>query len=182
MIAEIAEDCMGKELLSKLTKYDKIITIAYDEAKRTSTHQYDPENITHTITLKQFASDALLHELFHAYQYAQCNYNYSPSSANYEIEAQIARFVYMKTHKLSTVKSRIDEFKKTTFGVTTSALYHKLHPNNYWVFNQNTQNVYNRSVQIFINKSRCLGVTLQHTDGFVRDKFNNMNELRINCK
>ena len=182
MIAEIAEDCMGKELLSQLMEKNRSIGVSYDPNIPISNHEYNPATQTHNITLKRGEGDVLLHELFHVYQYITSNYNYSPASANYEIEAQMARYIYMKEHKYKYVQARVAEYSKTPVGPIIMALYNKIKKDGIWNFSNDIQIPYNRAVRIIINKHQTKGITLQSSaDGLVRDKFCNINNLRKNC-
>lgn len=182
MIAEIAEDCMGKELLSQLMEKNRSIGVSYDPNIPISNHEYNPDTQTHNITLKRGEGDVLLHELFHVYQYITSDYNYSPASANYEIEAQMARYIYMKEHKYKYVQARVAEYSKTPVGPIIMALYNKIKKDGIWNFSNDIQIPYNRAVRIIINKHQTKGITLQSSaDGLVRDKFCNINNLRKNC-
>ena len=106
MIAEIAEDCMGKELLSQLMEKNRSIGISYDPNTPISNHQYNPDTQTHNITLKKVESEVFLHELFHAYQHT----TNTVGSANIEIEAQYAKYLYMFSHENSGVLARFGIF------------------------------------------------------------------------
>lgn len=182
MIAEIAEDCMGKALLSQLMEKNKSIGISYDPNTPRSKHQYNPATQTHNITLKKVESEVFLHELFHVYQYITSNYNYSPASANYEIEAQTARYIYMKTSGYQHIRERIDAYKSTYIGKITIGLYEHITTSGVWNPSNQHQAVYDRAITILVNKATYNKVTLQKRDGFVGHQFNNLNDLREKCK
>lgn len=182
MIAEMAEDCMGKELLLQLMEKNRSIGISYDPNTPIANHQYNPATQTHNITLKKVESEVFLHELFHVYQYITSNYNYSPASANYEIEAQMARYIYMKTSGYQHIRARIDAYKSTSVGKITIGLYEHFTQSGVWNPSNQHQAVYDRAITTLVNKARYNKVTLQKRDGFVGHQFNNINDLREKCK
>ena len=108
MLMEIIQDCMGEELYRQLkTMYKKsgdILTIIYDPnntedsmiAYGDSFNSSDEFAQTLTINLFDTTSDVLLHELFHAYQIfcANTGEEFGMATANYEIEAQLAKYLY----------------------------------------------------------------------------------------
>ena len=107
---QIIEDCMGKMLTNALknNKFQPHYTTSYpdnfdipEELINTSAYIYDQGMIVY----RGEGADALLHELFHAYQYLMVNSEeeFDVAKANYEIEAQIARINYYKrTHDITS--------------------------------------------------------------------------------
>ena len=51
--------------------------------------------------MTNYYSDVLLHELFHAFQYSQIKdvKTYNLASANYEVEGQLAKYLYCKRNE-----------------------------------------------------------------------------------
>ncbi len=124
MLEEIYADCMGKVLLTCLMSGDKI-TITFNFASAVpSNYNYREDSIAMT----NYNGDTLLHELFHAYQYSQIetlNKNaskediktiYCQSSANYEVEGQIARYVYLLRRRSQDTSGRYDAYCRTKLG------------------------------------------------------------------
>ncbi len=63
-------------------------------------------------------SDVLLHELFHAFQYSQIKdvKTYNLASANYEVEGQLARYVYLLRRQAYDTSGRYDTYCRTKLG------------------------------------------------------------------
>ncbi len=110
MIAEIAEDCMGKELLSQLM--GRNVTFEFS-ATAPRSRFYHNEN---KVVLKNNHSEGLMHELFHAYQYnVSCQGNvatYSGLIKNFEAEAYVATYFYMNRYapNSSAISDRLNSF------------------------------------------------------------------------
>ncbi len=120
MIAEIAEDCMGKELLSQLTKNGIAVRISF--ASYGNSH-FTPN--TNNITMVNNHSEGLLHELFHVLQLKmKANNNveaFVNAEVNHEVEAYIATYAYMKRNiELSNMGSRLNTFVLSYFGDSIS--------------------------------------------------------------
>ncbi len=122
MIAEIAEDCMGKELLSQLIEENRSIGVSYDSNAPISNHEYNPATQTHSITLKRGEGDVLLHELFHVYQHT----TNTVGSANIEIEAQYAKYLYLFHHTNPHILDRLGMFLDSSLGVWIKKLAKEL--------------------------------------------------------
>ncbi len=94
MIAEIAEDCMGKELLSQLMEESVAVGLSFSN-EGNSKFYHDSNGVV----MVNNHSEGLMHELFHAYQYnVSCQGNvatYSGLIKNFEAEAHIAAYFYM---------------------------------------------------------------------------------------
>ena len=96
MLEQIMQDCMGGELYNKLVNNVKPIKLTFHSDKN-SQYNYD----SHSIILKSCNSDTLLHEMFHAYQHSVLeNDEYDKAGVNYEIEAQIARYIYIDSNSM----------------------------------------------------------------------------------
>ena len=129
MLSDILKDCMGKELLIQLLEQDKI-TIYFD-LNRSSTSSYNYKS--NKVVMTNYNADVLLHELFHAYQFYQVEDNYTTedkdkittiycqASANYEVEGQIARYVYLLRNRASGSTGRYEEYCKTVLGYKVKA-------------------------------------------------------------
>ena len=107
---QIIEDCMGKMLANTLkdnnvqpqyaTSYPEHFDVP-TEMQDASGYIYDQDMLVY----RGEGADALLHELFHAYQYLRVNSeeNFEAAMANYEIEAQVARInFYKRTHDITS--------------------------------------------------------------------------------
>ena len=110
MIAEIAEDCMGKELLSQLMGRNVIFEFSATAPRSRFFHN---EN---KVLMKNNLSEVLLHELFHAYQYnVACQKNVSTYEGlirNFEAEAYVAMYFYMDRCFSLEMYSRQKRFAK----------------------------------------------------------------------
>ncbi len=110
MIAEIAEDCMGKELLSQLM--GRNVTFEFSATAPRSRFFYDENKVL----MKNNLSEGLLHELFHAYQkIIMCNNVggvFYQSLENFEAEAYIAMYLYMDRCLSLEMYSRQKRFSK----------------------------------------------------------------------
>ena len=110
MIAEMTNDCMGKQLLAEMM--GKNVTFTHDESVKNSNYHYDETNSTHNITIKYWRSETLLHELVHAYQ----KVTNTKGSANIEIEAQYAKYLYMLNYENPYVIARVGGFINSSVG------------------------------------------------------------------
>ena len=110
MIAEMTNDCMGKQLLAEMM--GKNVTFTHDESVKNSNYHYDQTNSTHNITIKYWRSETLLHELVHAYQ----KVTNTKGSANIEIEAQYAKYLYMLNCENPYVIARVGGFIRSSVG------------------------------------------------------------------
>ncbi|MBO5661529.1 MAG: hypothetical protein J6R93_03540, partial [Tidjanibacter sp.] len=124
MLSDILKDCMGKELLIQLLGQDKI-AISFD-FNRSNPSSYNYKS--NTVIMTNYNADVLLHELFHAYQFHQVENHhetedkdkitaiYCQASANYEVEGQIARYVYLLRRHAFDSTGRYEEYCKTRLG------------------------------------------------------------------
>ncbi len=123
MLQEIIKDCMGEELYSQLVEMGETnITISFDPNRRKpSSYNRD----SHSIVLTNFHSDVLLHEMFHIFQHHQVELknpnnnkfnSYTKASANYEVEAQIARYVFLLRRKAYDTTNRYERYCSTSLG------------------------------------------------------------------
>ena len=118
MLEQIMQDCMGGELFNKLVKDSKFIKITFNSEK-ISQYNYD----SHSIILKSYNSDTLLHEMFHAYQYSVLgNEEYNKADTNYEIEAQIARYNFLLRRSDVDGVNNHNDFTSTNFGAAISRI------------------------------------------------------------
>ena len=93
-IEKIQQDCMGKALYNELDALlgDKTFAIQFD------LNAIDSDFDGSSIILNNFESNALLHEMFHAYQaYQEIPATYNGAVANLEVEACIAQYIYLKS-------------------------------------------------------------------------------------
>lgn len=111
MIAEIAEDCMGKELLSQLMGNNVNVEFGTSsEGNSRFGHK------TNEVIMVNNHSEGLMHELFHAYQYnVSCQGNvatYSGLIKNFEAEAYVATYFYMNRYapNSSAISDRLNSF------------------------------------------------------------------------
>lgn len=120
MLVQITKDCMGEKLYEQLrVLYDTdVIIITYDPNNAENSNfgyadsyhcgdeklqfnSRDEISQQTIINLYDSTSDVLLHEMFHAYQLAIAGTgdNFSAATANYEIEAQLAKYYYTLRNK-----------------------------------------------------------------------------------
>ncbi len=111
MIAEIAEDCMGKELLSQLMEESVAVGLSFlNEGNSKFYHD------SNGVVMVNNHSEGLMHELFHAYQYnVSCQGNvatYSGLIKNFEAEAYVATYFYMNRYapNNSAISDRLETF------------------------------------------------------------------------
>ena len=128
MLEEIYEDCMGKVLLTCLMSNGEIAISFNLERALPSSYNY----LNDGIIMTNYNGDTLLHELFHAYQYSQIETHYkktnneidkdviktlyNQSSANYEVEGQLARYVYLLRRQAYDTSGRYNSFCKSQLG------------------------------------------------------------------
>ncbi|MBQ3071054.1 MAG: hypothetical protein IJD12_05150 [Tidjanibacter sp.] len=111
MIAEIAEDCMGKELLSQLM--EKSVAVGLSFSNEGNSKFYHDSN---GVVMVNNHSEGLMHELFHAYQYnVSCQGNvatYAGLIKNFEAEAYVATYFYMNRYAPynSAISDRLETF------------------------------------------------------------------------
>ena len=112
MLAEIIRDCMGEELYIQLKeavnnrKFQLSITLNTNETE-SYFGCYDDFGNDMVINLIVNESNVLLHEMFHAYQYAQTYVGeeenrldkYNSATLNNEIEGQLAKYLYCKRNE-----------------------------------------------------------------------------------
>lgn len=114
MIAEIAANCMGKQVLSRLISDN--IGVGFSLSS-TGNSKYKPES--NIIQMVNFHSEELLHELFHALQLEIKAHNSVSAMAekevNYEIEAYVATYAYMRKSRVEDVLDRKDILDDSTF-------------------------------------------------------------------
>ena len=95
MIAEIAENCMGKQVLSRVISDNICVGFSLSS---TGNSKYKLES--NIIQMANFHSEELLHELFHALQLEIKAHNsvsaMDEKEVNYEIEAYVATYAYMR--------------------------------------------------------------------------------------
>lgn len=123
MLVEIIRDCMGEMLYKQLVCAEgEKICIDFD-FERKEPSAYNKED--HCITLTNTYNDVLLHEMFHVFQHLQIKINnensdkytsYSQASANYEVEAQIARYVFLLRRRAYDATNRYEEYCSTVLG------------------------------------------------------------------
>ena len=111
MIAEIAADCMGKELLSRLMGNNVNVKFGTSsEGNSRFGHK------TNEVIMVNNYSEVLLHELFHAYQYnVACQKNVSTYEGlirNFEAEAYVAMYFFMDRSLSIEMSSRKKRFSK----------------------------------------------------------------------
>lgn len=108
LLVEINKDCMGKELYNKLMEIfnnsGDSLTITFDSTTDNASgigytdsfNSGDTVSQNATIQLYDSTSDVLMHEMFHAYQLAMAGTGtkFGQATANYEIEAQLAKYFY----------------------------------------------------------------------------------------
>ena len=106
MIAEIAEDCMGKELLSQLM--DGNINVNFVLSNDGTSYVLE----TNTVKMEDIHSGVLLHELFHVLQFKKkvgCNVQkFKNAQVNHEIEAYVAYYSYLVRGRPEMEERRFD--------------------------------------------------------------------------
>ena len=114
MIAEIAENCMGKQVLSMVISENIGVEFAICT---TGNSTYKPSS--NTIEIANFHSEDLLHELFHTLQLktkAQGSISVLKNAeVNYEIESYIATYAYVKRSENRDVLNRKEVYDRVKF-------------------------------------------------------------------
>ena len=114
MIAEIAENCMGKQVLSRVISDNICVGFSLSS---TGNSKYKLES--NIIQMANFHSEELLHELFHALQLEIKAHNsvsaMDEKEVNYEIEAYVATYAYMRRSRVEDVLDRKDILDGSTF-------------------------------------------------------------------
>ncbi len=98
MLQEIINDCLGEELCRQLINNKRTIRINFTPE---STSHFRPSNTeSWLIEINSLdRSDILLHEMIHAYQfYSLNNDKYTESTANLEVQAYLAMYLYLNRH------------------------------------------------------------------------------------
>lgn len=113
MIAEIAEDCMGKELLSSLVEGN--INVRFVVSNTGTSYTVE----TNTVKMQDFHSGVLLHELFHALQFKEKAggnvQKFTSAQVNHEIEAYVAYYSYL-VRGGPDMEERMSDFESGAFG------------------------------------------------------------------
>lgn len=183
MILEILSDCMGRELLNQLQEANRDITFSFDPNIKASQHSYNGSS--HSIIMKRHYSEVFLHELFHAYQTT----TNTQGSANIEIEAQLARYVYMVNHEDPYILHRLEGYLKCDLGTGIAQLDDSI---NLPMSSQERESVIQNSI---VKLTKILNNTIHNHNSNQSEQmtplvlinqdsnktFNNITELRKNC-
>lgn len=121
MLEEIYDDCMGRGLIVSLVSKNNKINLVFSYNNRAG---FNP---TKGIQLNNDHSEALLHELFHAYQCSQVTATaFYASAANYEVEAYLATYYYMTRSNNPEVVQRSKNFNRKKLGSRVPILHKML--------------------------------------------------------
>lgn len=115
MLQEILGDCMGEELCRQLLKSGERIEFIFNDT-RSSNICYSNDGIEY-ISMRNNRSEGLIHEMFHAYQIINGDYDdFQNNKPAYEIEAYIATCLYIEHNILSDVEKRLKSIEALSFG------------------------------------------------------------------
>ena len=116
ILEEIYNDCMGRCLINSLVSKNRKIILNFSDSTRAG---FSP---TKGIRLNNDHSEALFHEMFHAFQYSQLGTSsFYSAVANLEVEAYLATYFFMKRCVNEDVQQR--SRKVTLLGSRASILY-----------------------------------------------------------
>lgn len=103
MLSAVINDCMGGELYNSLVNYysldEAVLSIEFNDVGRSTFGHIKNEMQSHVISLCGTDVSVLVHEMIHAYQLLMCGGMwevFNLSKANYEVTAQIGRYLFGK--------------------------------------------------------------------------------------
>jgi len=177
MLEEIYDDCMGRELIVSLVSKNNKINLVFSYNNRAG---FNP---TKGIRLNNDHSEALLHELFHAYQCSQVTATaFYTSVANYEVEAYLATYMYMDRCLNTEVYRRQKRFKNRIIGTQVITLQSMIFDNTSFLeFNSEKEDYFH---ELFISTSISYGSTNNCTVDVkqpMEDHLKNLQKITINC-
>ena len=177
MLEEIYDDCMGRELIVSLVSKNNKISLNFSYNDRAG---FNP---TKGIQLNNDHSEALLHELFHAYQCSQVTATaFYASAANYEVEAYLATCMYMDRCLNIEVYRRQKRFKNRIIGTQVITLQSMIFDNTSFLeFNSEKEDYFHR---LFISTSISYGSTNNCTVDVkqpMEDHLKNLQKITIKC-
>ena len=184
MLSQILEDCMGKELLTQLVGEGKIAITFNFESSTPSAYNHESKSIVMT----NYYSDVLLHELFHAFQYSQIKdvKTYNLASANYEVEGQLARYVYLLRRRAYDTSGRYNTYCRTPLGKTIkSAGCGVLDMKGNLIIDETSyrETYYQPSIDIVLQIAESQNLTnINYNESFtMQDNLNNLKAISIRC-
>ena len=184
MLSQILEDCMGKELLTQLVGKGEIAITFNFESSTPSAYNHESKSIVMT----NYYSDVLLHELFHAFQYSQIKdvKTYNLASANYEVEGQLARYVYLLRRRAYDTSGRYNDYCRTPLGKTIeSAGRGVLDMKGNLIIDETLyrESFYQPSIDIVLQIAESQNLTnISYNESFtMQDNLNNLKAISIRC-
>ena len=145
MLEEIYDDCMGRGLIVSLVSKNNKISLNFSYNDRAG---FNP---TKGIQLNNDHSEALFHEMFHAYQYSQLGpSSFNSAVANMEVEAYLATYFYMTRCVNDEVQQR--SRKKHMLGSRSSILHKYLNNKGEPIYGADLT----KFMTIFINEANAI--------------------------
>lgn len=183
MLEEIMKDCMGKTLLQNIYDNGVQISINFDSSSKNSRYYFCDDYTESYIVLQNNHSEGLVHELFHFYQHITSGNNmFNSALANFEVEANIASYMYMDRSLNIEVYRRQNRFKNRIIGTQVITLQSMIFDNTSFLeFNTEKEDYFHRlfiaTATSYGNMNNCTVDVKQP----VKDHLKNLQKITINC-